>query len=494
MTLGGFNTHEYVTEIFENVRYDFDNGVLTLDDPKNDLVITSELKEQRGQVHIIGDVFIRSAAIFGKIDLLYESDEPDEGRAPISREENSFIPSLDGQYEGFCGGERSVLQLQTVRGLKTVWQGEGEASSLSRYYGISARVGVQSSTMCGNLPVGLWCSLFNYGGGSYNAYQGKLLLKGPSATDECGVRRDKIKCEIRRTGWNKTCEFKKVKSKIKEVKFFSRGFNTDPTAEQSKELPAANPPKNIELSNAVRGTFAGYLHNETNNTYQVLRLNVMPFNFSDNPHNPNQMMITSSLSLHLGKDASGPYITQRFEPRSFYIRPGFTLNGPNTDSFINISEWKNGFIRGTLYSHAFGKVGTVQLIKGVPSAPPAGVEMLRNFVGDYEGPIGSDGVSANMRWFRFLFPAQPNDLTDNLIRFSGSYSPLVDVMAVRNIDRGTFDPYTGVFGWIIEKEGSATFSNGQIDKANNVAMYWPPAPDIFGAFMTDYAPETFKRK
>jgi hypothetical protein len=60
--------------------------------------------------------------------------------------------------------------------------------------------------------------------------------------------------------------------------------------------------------------------------------------------------------------------------------------------------------------------------------------------------------------------------------------------------RGTFDPYTGVFGWIIEKEGSATFSNGQIDKANNVAMYWPPAPDIFGAFMTDYVPETFKRK
>lgn len=494
MTLGGYNTHEYVAEIFENVRYDFENGILTLDDPKNDIVITAEVKDVNGNTNVVGDVFLRSSAVFGKLTLVYETDEPDVDDSLRAFDPSAYIPVLDGQYEGNCQGERAVLQLQTVRGLKTVWQGEGEASSLSRYYGISGRLGVKDSVMCGNLAKGFWCNQFTYGGGSYNAYLGKLQLKGPSATDDCTVQRDLLKCEIRRTGWNRSCEFKKTGSKINEAKFSTRSFNLNATSEQLKELPAAEPPKNTELSNAVRGSFAGYLHNETNNSYQYMQLNVLPFSFTENPHNPNQMMISSTATLHLGSNASGPFITQRFEPRSFYIRPGFTLNGPNTDTFLNISEWRKGFIRGVLYSHAFGRVGTVQLIKGVPPLPPAGVEIVRSFVGEYDGPVGSDGVSSKLRWFRFLFPTQPNDLTDQLIRFSGSYNPVISIEPNHNIERGTFDPFTGAFGWIIEKNGAATFSNGSMDKNNNVRMYWPPAPGVFGTYMSDYEAETFKRK
>lgn len=494
LTLGGYNTHEYVAEIFDTVRYDFENGILTLDDPKNDIFITAEVREVNGNPQIVGDVLIRSSSVFGKVSLVYETDEPDENRGELVTDRSAFIPLLDGQYEGQCQGEGAVLQLQTVRGLKTVWQGEGETSSLSRYYGISGRLGLKDSIMCGNLAKGMWCNHFTYGGGSYNAYQGKLQLKGPSAADDCTVQRDVLKCQIRRTGWNKDCEFKKTNNTIKDAKFFTRSFNLVGTAEQLKELPPADPPKNIELSNAVRGTFAGYVHNEMNNSYQYMQLNVMPFSFTENPHNPNQMMITSTATLHLGRDASGPFATQRFEPRSFYIRPGFTLNGPTTDTFLNISEWKKGFIRGVLYSHSFGRVGTVQLIKGTPPAAPGSVEMVRSFVGEYDGPLDSGGVSAKLRWFRFLFPAQPNDLTDHLIRFSGSYNPVVGINPVHNIERGTFDPFTGVFGWIIEKGGAATFSNGSIDKNNNTQMYWPPAPGVFGAYMNDYTPETFKRK
>ncbi len=499
MTFGGYNTHEYVTEYFDSVRYDFDNGVLTLDDPKNDIVFTAEVHQVSGNPQIIGDVFIRSSALFGKLTLSYETDEPGGDGDGRGREnaDKTFIPLLDGQYEGTCAGERAVLQLQTIRGLKAPTQSgqsENGESSLSRYYGISARVGLQNSIMCGNLPPKLWCALFSYGGGSYNAYQGKLTLKGPYANDECTVDKDGIKCKIRRTSWNKDCEFKKTTASIKEAKFYSRSFNLNPTADQLKALPAAEPPKNAALSSAVRGAFVGYVHNETNDTYQYLQLSVMPFSFTDNPHNPNQMMISSTASFYLGRDFKGPYITQRFEPRSFYIRPGFTLTGPYTDSFINISEWKTGFIRGVLYSHAFGRVGTVQLVKGTVPPPPANIEMVRNFSGEFGGPLDSKGVSANMRWFRFLFPSQPGDLTDNLIHFSGSYNPVVGLTAVRNIEQATFDPFTGVLGWVMEQGGAATFSTGYIDKSDNVRMYWPSAPDIYGVHMTDYEPETFKRK
>ncbi len=494
LTLGGFNTHEYITETFNTVRYDFENGILALNDPKNDIVITAEVKSINGNPNIEGDIFLRSSAVFGKLSLAYETDEPEGDRMERNLDASSFIPLLDGQYEGNCQGERAVLQLQTVRGLKTVWQAEEEASSLSQYYGISGRLGLENSIMCGDLPKGMWCTYFTYGGGSYNAYQGKLQLKGPSATDECTVQGDTLKCQIRRRDWNKDCTFKKTAPQIKDAKFYTRRFHLSPTTEQLKDLPLAKPPENSELSNAVRGIFAGYVHNEITNSYQYIQLNVIPFSFTENPHNPNQMMISSTATLHLGKDISSPFITQMFEPRSFYIRPGFTLNGPNTDTFINISQWKKGFIRGDLYSHAFGRVGTVQLIKGTPPAAPEEAEIVRSFVGEFEGPLDSSGVSAKLRWFRFLFPVQPNDLTDHLIRFSGSYTPVLGLAPVHTIDRGTFDPFTGVLGWIIEKDGAATFSNGSMDKNGNAQMYWPPAPGVFGAYMNDYETETFRRK
>lgn len=513
MTLGGYNTHEYITEIFDDVKYDFDNGILTIDNPQNDLVVTGEVHTINGLPHIMGDVFIRSSAVFGKIELTFETDEPGGGGEPENhvghamsgahnddepgqeQEEGIFISSLDGQYEGVCGNEAALIQLQTVRGLKTLWQEEGETSSLSRYYGISARIGLKRSVMCGSgTGKGLYCSLYNYGGGSYNFYLGKLVLRGPTSNDECSVEADTLKCEIRRTNFNRSCTFKKVNSPIKEVKFFPRKFNITPTPEQSKPLPPPDPPKSAALLAALRGTFAGYLHNETNDTYQLLKLHVMPFNFTENPHNPNQMMITTTATLHLGKDSAGPFVTQRYEPRSFYLRPGFTLSGPTTDTFINITEWKMGFIRGTLHSHAFGKVGTVQLIKANAPAAPSDMDLVRSFVGEFTGPVNASGVSASTRWFRFIFPAQPNDLTDHLIRFSGSYSAVAGITTGHNIDRGTFDPFTGNYGWILEKESAATFASGTIDKNNFAKMYWPPAPNVFGAYMTDYVPETFKRK
>lgn len=94
MSLGGYNSDEYMTETFTDLRYDFDNGGLTLDEPANDLVMTSEVHTMGSSTLIMGEVFIRSSAVSGKLYLKYEpekrtsrvSQERTTSPAPTSRE------------------------------------------------------------------------------------------------------------------------------------------------------------------------------------------------------------------------------------------------------------------------------------------------------------------------------------------------------------------------------------------------------------------------
>jgi len=503
LSLGGYNTHEYFVEKFDDIK-DSGLGTLTFDEPENDLVITAEVKEVSSKTVFKGQVYIRSSAASGFMDLTLEDDEPPEGddsenssRLPSSRvDEAPFIPLLEGQYEGLCeGNKQAMFQLQTVRGLKTIWQGETETSSLGRYYGIVGRVAYKDSIQCGDLGPNQWCTLYNFGGGSYNFYLGKLNLHGARSSEECDITKGEMKCRIRMQGLSIDCNFKKKDTSVKPAKFFARQYNLRPTAEQMQDLPPPAPPENKELNLALRGNFAGYLHNETNDTYQIVRINVVSFSTDLNPmHNPTGSQITTNAAVHLNRTVKDPFFTQRYEPRSSYWVPGFTLNDSKTDSYINVAEWKRGYIRGTWYSHAFGKVGTVQLVKGSLPPIPEAAAMVPSFAGEFEGPMAPDGSVAKLRWFKFLFPTQPTDLIGQLIKYTGSYQPLVGITAVHDIERGTFDPYTGVFGWIISKGEAATFASGYIGSDNNARMYWPPAPDVFGARTGNYVIDNYKRR
>lgn len=500
LSLGGYNTHEYLTETFENLKYDFDNGTLTFDEPHNDLMMTTQIGSVGSSTVITGPVFVRSSATFGRLYLEQESDEPedlennDSSSQPHSEDENTpFIPLLEGQYEGVCNGKLAAFQFQTVRGLKTIWQQETETTSLGQYYGIVGRLGYRDSPICSSLGPNQWCTFFHFSGASYNFYLGKLNLYSDGSAEECTLKNGQLQCHIRASGVTIYCDLQKQKSTIQPALFFNRSYHIKANTEQMLDLPPPQPPNNKALSSALQGIFVGYLHNETNNTYELVRLHVLPFSTTDNPHNPNQMMVTTSASVYLGRVKTGPYFTQRYEPRSFYLHPGFTLNGPKTDSYINIVEWKRGYIRGIWYSHAFGKVGTVELIKGEPPLLPEQAEIVRSFAGEFEGPIAPNGSVTPIRWFRYLFPNQPNDLIEHLIKFTGAYQ-MVDISPVHTIERGTFDPYTGVFGWILSRGNSSTFVSGLIDENENAKLFWPPAPGVFGVTANEYGFDTYQRR
>lgn len=490
--LGGYSSHEYLTETFKDLKYDFDNGNLTFNEPDRDLLMTTKIYQEGGRAKILGQVFVRSSAATGAVELLEESDEPgdDEPPAPPTRPGDGatpFIPLLDGQYEGDCNGKRAALQIQTVRGLQAN-EAESTSAGLERHYGITARLAFKNDGLCGELPSDRWCTRHQFKSGSYNFYLGKLNLTGEQSSEECRVKSGEITCRIRTFRESLACKLSKRQNAAEEARFFTRRYNLFPTDEQNGELPPPAPPLNEALSAALKGAFFGYVHNERNDVYFPVRLDVFPYSSTDNPHNPNQMMVSTTASVYLGGTGLESAVTQRYEPRSFYLRPGFTLSGPDADSYISIVEWKKGYVRGVWHSHAFGRVGTVQLVKGAPPNLPREAKLLPSFAGEFTRTIPRNRIS---QWIRFIFPAQPNDLKDQLIRFSGSYQAAVGTTPIRDIERGTFDPYTGRIGWLIAKDDMSTAGSGYIDPGA-AFLFFPPSP-TFGVVTNSYVYERFER-
>ena len=494
LSLGGYKTHEYATQVFKNLKYDFDTGNLTFDEPENDLLITSSIKNQNGRTKVVGQVFVRSVASGGTIELLEESNEPDDEEEDLKKpnSENAaddlFVGVLDGQYEGVCGKDKAALQIQTMRGLTDSEAERKSGSSLDRHYGIGGRLAFKNDKLCGKLANDRWCTRYHFSSGSFNFYLGKLTLKSEQTAADCKIAGGQLTCEVHAFDGAKTCTFKKSDVAVSAPKFFPRKFNINPSGEQMKDLPDPNPPLNEALSEALRGSFYGYAHNEFNDSYIPLQLYVAPYSSTDNPHNPNQMMISTTASYYYGGADSETFTTQRFEARSFYLRPGFVLSGPNSDTFIEIVDWKMGFIRGVLYSHSFGKVGTVQLVKGAWPNFPKEAAVVPSFSGEFKRKF----TSAITHWISFVFPAQPDDVRESVVELSGSFQAIVGTTPVLGFDRGAFDPYTLRYNWQISKDDVFTYGSGELDLKGDALLFWPPSP-IYGIVTNSYVFERFNR-
>jgi len=73
MSFGGYNTREYISEVTEDIHYNYDNGGMSIDSPNNDLVITAAVHHMQ-KLYILGDVWIQSAGVAGKLKVEFETD------------------------------------------------------------------------------------------------------------------------------------------------------------------------------------------------------------------------------------------------------------------------------------------------------------------------------------------------------------------------------------------------------------------------------------
>ena len=489
LSLGGYNTTEYMAQNYEDIHYDYDNAILNLDEEANDLVINSSVELKAGRLFLEGKIWSRSQALNGTLYLEYQTDEPDD---KINDEAATpFVPLLDGQYLGTCKGEQTVFQIQTAKGLRANPSIEGRQLF---DYQIVARLGYRQPITDPNFPRP-WSVRADFSGGSFNFYQGKLIFLGPSTTSiVCDLNQGDLSCSYRVQGGSTSCHFTKEKEGmvISPPKYFSRSFNLQPTKDQLLPLPSVLPPSNKELSAVLSGMFNGYLHNESNNTYQAVSLHVIPSSSTANPHNPNNLFVSTNATLYFGSTGQKDVKTFRYGAQSFFLRPGFMLAAVGTDSFIIIEEWMNGYIRGTWYSRSFGKVGTIQMIKAPLPSLSSNASLVPRWSGEFEDVIYNDNRGKINHWFKMLIPSTISGSKDGAIDFVGSYQTLTTLTTIQPLEVGKYDIYTGALAWVFSANEGVTLVSGRVQSDGSLLMYWPPTPHLFMTWMGDYRPSLFK--
>jgi hypothetical protein len=481
LTLGGFAGREYESQVYEAVRYDYDNGVLSLDGAGEDVVVTADVAgTEAGGVTIDGPVFVRSAGVGGRLHLELLSDEGGSG-AVLPPEQ--YVSELHGQYRGHCGDARysTLLQIETARGLEVA--ADGERHGLFDYT-IKGRVGVRDEVGCGSTQ--LWCDQRNYTDGSYDYLLHRLTLTASNGTDECEVTPTGLSCTLKVYPEGADhCDFTREPTDVPAAAFSERGYFLRTTPAQRAKLPDPDPPRNAALIEALRGTFTGNLFHEASGQYQTLQLNVMASSSTDNPHNENLVYVTATSMLHFGPGGalSRDFWTQPFEPRSFYLAPGFTLESPSSDAFLQIVDWRVGYIRGVWLSHAFGRVGTFELVKGTdPQPPPAEVPWVASLLGAFSG---------EQWWLKLLVPVQQPRAEVSTAGFVGETELSGANLPRQGIAKGAYDFYSGSLAWL---GSDGRLITGRVKDADTLALWWGPAP-IWGVILDDdHGNHTYRRE
>lgn len=477
---GGYSTAEYEAETFRDIQYDFSNGVLTLDEPDNEMIINAVVYSNPTALE--GSVQFRSTGLTGRLFLQYRDDEPGSGDIEPPP---PLAPTLAGQYEGLCGTEKAVLQLETGRGLSADLP--PITAGLSDYY-VTGVLGIANG-LCSqvNAPSRpAYCVDHAFSSGTYDFVQGRLALSGVLETNECTRNGLELTCKTKifpstpgaTDLVEATCQLRRVAPRPAPFVLAERLYSVSTTAEQRKPLPDPSAPLNKDLIAAANGSFLGFLHHEGLDRYQPLRLNVAATNSTPNPHNENDVFASVSSFLYFGRHLSTEFWGQQMDRRALFLAPGFVLTSEQSDSFIQISGWKKGYIYGIWYSKAFGRVGTFQVVKGssLPSIDQD-AKMVESVRGGFHGPLergpnGKDYWDANL-----IVPRQPRGAGKSFIIFQGNARLTAGGVSwpSQRIPQGAYDIYSGAVSWMADDgaNSESRLVSGQIDGTAGLGLFWP---------------------
>lgn len=378
LNFGGYGSPEYLSYAYDKISVDPQKKRLSFEVGSEDVTL-SDVMVHDGM--LMGRFRSGKTGTAGNFNLYWmrsfesgqkpDSDEGDSlGQESFEKAiaSSSYLRAVAGQYEGVCGNQVSVLQIDARRS-KTESLISVNSYDQNHLTGRLGKVSPQD-------PSRTLVKEVNFHAGSYDFYQGKLTL--------FGIPED-LKCTLTPEGWDCDggCSFKRTHGPetlfgdLSQVPYFERTHKLD---RSQFDLLGDDP-----AVEDVEGIYLGYLHHEHLDVYQPVKFNVLAFRNSDIMHSPNQLYVSGVLAASVGESLSSEKLVYRFEQRPWLDSGGaMTLQGPS-EGFGVVREWRNGFIAMDWYSKNFGRVGTIELVSSDLPVLPEGLKKMKAFDGEYLG-------------------------------------------------------------------------------------------------------------
>lgn len=407
--LGDFESSEYVSYHFDNVRYNIVTGTLVFDQPEQDLTL---VVSGFSGTTLTGEMRSAMAGNVGKL-VLTQGDE-----AVVT---NPLVQPVWGEYRGRCGSHTKTLQIQTARSTEAV-------SNFGDPFGAYKMTGqLADSDVDDCMNLGDACVQYIYDSGSYDFFTGDLNLYG---------RSDDLACKVTSTGLD--CNGCQLNRRSHEPATGSRfSFRRTNAAWSSPPEPGRGEAAINDSSDSIQGQYTGYVYHESLGRYQAASFNLIATPDSQN----SQLIMSAVATLYFGEHDSRESITYRFDERPYnLLSPQVVFEGiaRNTDAILQVTKIAGGEVQGIWYSLIYGRVGTFLLRKGTPPTLPRDALRIESIAGKYEGPnwaitlrVARDGAQGDSK--NPFFP----------LNFRGHARLEPQVTANIPIAGGSYDFYTG---------------------------------------------------
>ena len=160
------------------------------------------------------------------------------------------------------------------------------------------------------------------------------------------------------------------------------------------------------------------------------------------------MQAGGEIALNLGADR----VTERLDYRPFGANRANLTFGSPSDSMLRVLTWSRGFVRAVWHSKRFGRLGTVELVRGRVPPTPQGMRLVPGISGRYSGPSVPGG---------FAEPGQKTMLELRAVpRAVPGGATLLDIDGIAGsgeaIPHGTYEWQTGAVSLVAERHGLIT--------------------------------------
>ncbi len=456
LQFGGFESGEYVSYSYDDVKLNLLSGELTFNQSDQEVHLDSV---------VIKDGFLRgelraSTGLVGKIVL---SNTPGK----VSPR-NGLIEPLGGEYAGLCSGAPSSIQLFTYRTTEDTTR----LGNPFRAYEAKGQVGKYNPSYCSS-DRDARCTYSKIKNAFYNFFSGDLVLDGYPYGFNCLVKGAQLNCG--------ECRFERISDEMAAPRLAKPRYEMDPLKEISSAL-RDNP------ESSLKGEYFGYVFHENLDVFQKIRIEVSTFRRTETS---GSALVLSVVANSYFGDSENEVITYKFDPIDFpnpVLQSEFVLSRPegDVDVILGVTRIGKGVITGTWNSHIFGRVGSFIATQNgdLPNLPAS--RMMGPITSGYE-EVGGESYIADVIVGKGNAPIGSDNPFDPL-KFNGYVWRKRGTVQKEGISGGSFDFYSGKIGILFGE-----------DKALNGRLLPGRAPEFrrlgggFGTLMQKFNLSKYKK-